>query len=168
MVHDGKAGDSRTLKKRCPKAIRDCVFVALRVNSNQAAMSRSIEAARKPSCTEIAGMVVLISGLCLALVFILLAFDDKDLQANKLEVQKSVEEMKTNLVAARVPDNQVAGLLRIHKNARANEVGNQHFIVVSFLFLSCLIVASFGFSLMLFGKLRASAAASRASTGGGS
>lgn len=63
--------------------------------------------------------------------------------------------MKGKLVAANVADDQIPGLLRVYRSALAEHLAQQHLVIVGALVLFSLLVASFGFSLMLLGKLRA-------------
>jgi len=123
-------------------AVKECV------------MSRSLKAVRKLSLMEIVGMLLLVVGLCFAVGIVGVAFDDQRAKDEKPKIQQSVEDMKAKLTAAKISDDQVAGLLLVHKSALVTAAVHQHFIITSFLVLLSLLVASFGFTLMLLGKLR--------------
>ena len=79
--------------------------------------------------------------------------DKKSADDVKPKIQMSVAEMKRRLISAKVPDDQIVGLLRVHKSALVAESAHEHFIVSSFLILFSLVVASFGFTVVLLGKL---------------
>ena len=67
--------------------------------------------------------------------------------------------MRSKLTAAKVPDDQIVGLLRIHKSALVAEAAHENLAITSVLFLLSLVIALFGFVLGLWSKMRALVAA---------
>ena len=118
-------------------------------------MASFFKAMRKLPLLEFVGMLLLGAGFSFAIGFVGIAFDDQRAKDEKPRIQQSVEEMKAKLTAVKIPDDQLAGLLKVHKSALVTEAVHMHLITSSFLILFSLLVASFGFSLILLGKLRA-------------
>ena len=112
--------------------------------------------AKRLSFLELVGMLLLGLGLCFAIACIGVAFNDKQAKVAKPYIQQSVEEMRGKLIEANVPDDQIAGLLQIHRNALVVSAVHEHFFISYFLVLLSLLVASFGLTLLLFEKVRTS------------
>jgi hypothetical protein len=104
---------------------------------------------------EAIGYLLCWLGFCFALLFVVVCCSEKRLAKEKHEFVIGVAEMKTALIAAKVPEEQIPGLLRVHKSALANHIAHMHFIVLSFFVLLSLWVALLGLVLQLWGKLRA-------------
>src|SRR5437899_8118304 len=104
---------------------------------------------------ELAGMFVCGAGLCFALAFTGLSYSEERLAKEKQQLTAKMSEMKTALAAAKIPEEQIPGLLRVHKAALVSDSIHEHFIILSFFFLLSLLVASLGLTLLLWAKLRA-------------
>ena len=118
-------------------------------------MTRFTRAVGKLPFMEIVGIFFAGVGVCFAIAVVGVAFDDNRASDEKPKIQQSVEEMKQKLIAAKVPEEQISGLLLVHKGALVTTAVHQHFIITSFLVLLSLLVALLGFTLILLGKLRA-------------
>jgi hypothetical protein len=104
---------------------------------------------------EIFGILLCGVGLCFTITFVGLGWSDEQLAKEKQEVVTKMDEMKIALTAAKVPAEQISGLLRIHKAALVAEATHTHFILLSFFILLSLFVSSVGMTVFLWGKLRA-------------
>jgi len=62
--------------------------------------------------------------------------------------------MKTALTIAKISDDQMVGLLNVYRRNFSHHLGQQEFMVVSALILSSSVVSSFGFSTVLWGRLK--------------
>ena len=109
---------------------------------------------RRLPLLEIAGIAMCGLGICFAVACVGLGLDSQRAKGEKTRIEQSVEEMNKKLRGAKIPDDQIAGLLQIHKRTLAVEAVQEGFIITTFLLLLSLVVASFGFSLVLLGKLR--------------
>jgi len=102
------------------------------------------------------------TGLCFAIIFTGMIFSDEDsIAKEKRAVATKVEEMKSALTTAKVPAEQIPGLLRIHKSALAVETTHEHFILLSFFILSSLWLTSIGWIVVLSARLRTLAQAQK-------
>ena len=102
------------------------------------------------------GILLCATGLCFAIIFAGMIFSDEDsIAKEKREVATKMEEMKSALTAAKVPAEQIPGLLRIHKSALAVEAAHEHFILLSFFILSSLLVSVIGWTVVLSARIRA-------------
>lgn len=104
---------------------------------------------------EILGVALCGVGLCFALAFIGVSYSEERMAKEKLELMANMDEMKSALTAAKIPEEQIPGLLRIHKRALVSETTLMHFIILSFFVLLGLLVASVGLTIVLWAKLRA-------------
>ena len=107
---------------------------------------------------EFIGISFCILGLCAAITFVAAVFSPEQLTKDRQQVLAQVDEMKQALVAAKVPEEQIPGLLRVHKAALANTIGCEDFIVLYFLVSLSLWVSSLGLIIALWAKLRVLAA----------
>ncbi len=110
---------------------------------------------QRPTWLHLLGLFLCGMGVCFALTFVALGFSHEEVAKQKHRLLAQVDEMKSALTAARVPDDQIAGLLRVHKAALVTEATHEHFIILSFFVLLSLLVASVGLIVMLWAKLRA-------------
>jgi len=119
-------------------------------------MTRTNISRLKGCLLEMFGILLCGTGLCFAIIFAVMIFSDEDTIAKeKREVATKMEEMKSALTAAKVPIEQIPGLLRIHKSALIVEKTHEHFILLSFFILSSLWLASTGWTVVLWARLRA-------------
>jgi hypothetical protein len=95
------------------------------------------------------------AGICFAVAWGGKLFSKQEIEQEKRDALLQLENVKSNLVAARIPDGQIAGLMTIQKRAIVGEAVAQRFAILSTLALLSLIVASFGFSVVLWSRLRA-------------
>jgi protein-S-isoprenylcysteine O-methyltransferase Ste14 len=72
----------------------------------------------------------------------------------KLQVSAQVNEMQRTLTDAKIPAEQIPGLIRIHKSAVANSVAHLDLVVVSFMIFVGLLTTSFGLIITLWARLR--------------
>jgi hypothetical protein len=110
---------------------------------------------RKWPVLEIFGILLCGVGLCFAITFVGLGWSDEQLAKEKQQVATKLDEMKSTLTAAKIPAEQISGLLRVHKAALVAEATHTHFILLSFFILLSLLVSSVGLTVFLWGKLRA-------------
>ena len=108
----------------------------------------------KKSGWEIAGIFLCGVGVSFALTFVGLGFSEEILTNQKHRVAESVKEMKSALATAKVPDDQITGLIRIHKAALASQAAQEHFLALAFFILLSLLVAAFGFTVILWARFR--------------
>lgn len=104
------------------------------------------------------GILLCGAGLCLALGSVGASCSQEMLLHEKQQLLGQLDEMKNVLVAAKVPDEQIGGLLHVHKAALVSEAAHEHFIVLSFFILLGLSVSSVGLTVVLWAKLRTLAA----------
>jgi hypothetical protein len=110
---------------------------------------------RKWPVLEIVGIALCGIGLWLALAFVGVSYSEKQIAKEKQEVLARMDEMKGALTAAKIPEEQIPGLLRVHKSALVSETTQRHFIILSFFVLLSLLIASTGLTIVLWAKLRA-------------
>ena len=110
---------------------------------------------RKWLIVEVLGICVFGIGLCFALASIGVHYSEERLAKEKRQVATKMDEMRGALTTAKVPAEQIPGLLRVHKAALVRETTNEHFIILSFLILLSLLVSSVGVIVTLWAKLRA-------------
>lgn len=110
---------------------------------------------KKYPVLEMFGLLLCGVGLCFALAFVGVCFSDEHIAKDKQQVATKMDEMRSTLTAAKIPAEQISGLLRVHKEAVATEVAQEDFILMSFFVSLSLLVSSVGLTLMLFAKLRA-------------
>jgi hypothetical protein len=104
---------------------------------------------------EIFGILLCGVGLCFAIMFVGVGYSDEQLAKEKQQVVTKMDEMKSALIAAKIPTEQIPGLLRVHKAALVAESTHTHFILLSFFILLSLLGSSIGLTVFLWGKLRA-------------
>lgn len=109
---------------------------------------------RKWPILEMFGIFLCGGGLCIALASVGVSYSQEMMTREKQQLLGQVDEMKAALVAAKVPDDQISGLLRIHKATLVNEASHEHFIILSFFVLLGLLLSSVGLTVMLWAKLR--------------
>ena len=109
---------------------------------------------QKWAILELLGVLLCGVGLCFALAFIGANYSEERIAKEKQQVVVKMDEMKSALTAAKIPPEQIPGLLQIHKAALVSEVTHEHFIILSFFVLLSLLVASIGLTVILWAKLR--------------
>jgi hypothetical protein len=117
---------------------------------------------RKSRALELLGLVLLGLGLCFTVASVGIGFSNEVILQDKERILRETHEMKTALVASKVPEDQIPGLLRVHKDLLAGQTAQQDLMIMSCMALSGLIVASFGSSLMLFSRLKSLAQGAQA------
>jgi hypothetical protein len=117
-------------------------------------MSKLTQSIRILFSMEVIGLLILGIGLSFACASIGLAFDDERAKAKKPEIDEQVQEMRLKLVAANVGEDQMDGLLSVHRSALIANAVLLHLGISAFLFLFSLLVSLFGSSLVLFAKLK--------------
>ncbi len=110
---------------------------------------------RRPPFLELLGFLLLGMGFCFAVAWGGKCFSKQEIEQEKAEAVRELENVKSNLIAAKIPEDQIAGLLRIQKRAIVGETTVRRFAILSSLSLFSLMVASFGFSIVLWSRLRA-------------
>jgi len=103
---------------------------------------------------QLFGVFLCGSGLCFALAFVGLGFSHEEVTKQRHRLLAQMDEMKNALVAAKVPEEQIPGLLSVHKSAVVTEAVHEHFIILSFFGLLSLLVSSLGLTVVLWAKLR--------------
>lgn len=116
---------------------------------------------RKWPVLEMFGIFLGGVGLCFAVIFVGLGCSDEQLAKEKQQVATKMDEMKSALTAAKIPAEQIPGLLRVHKAALVAEAAHEHFILLSFFILLSLLVSSVGWAVFLWARLRAFTRAER-------
>jgi hypothetical protein len=104
---------------------------------------------------EIFGILLCGVGLCFALAFVGVRFSDEHIVKDKQQVATKMDEMRSAMTAAKIPADQISGLLSVHKAAIVTEVAQEDFILMSFFVSLSLLVSSVGLTLILYAKLRA-------------
>ena len=92
--------------------------------------------------------------LCFALAFVAVNYSEERLAKEKQQLTAKMDEMKSALTVAKVPTEQIPGLLFIHKAALVSETTNEHYLILSFFILLSLLVSSVGLIIALWAKLR--------------
>jgi hypothetical protein len=118
-------------------------------------MTQAIKQPRKWLLVQLLGMFLSGVGLCFALAFVGVHYSEERLAKEKQQVATKMDEMRGALTAAKVPAEQIPGLLRVHKAALVRETTSEHFIILSFFILLSLLVSSMGLIVTLWAKLRA-------------
>jgi hypothetical protein len=119
---------------------------------------------RRPPLLELFGVVLCGAGICFAVAWGGKLFSKQEVDQEKREAMLEVENVRSNLVAAKIPEDQIAGLMRVQKRTIVGEAVGQRFAILSTLSLLSLIVASFGFSVVLWSRLRTLKREQRAET----
>jgi len=104
---------------------------------------------------ELSGALLLCAGFSFAVAGIGIASSERFVERDRERLAQELDGMKTKLVAAKVADDQIVGLLRVYRSAVVQQLAQQHLLIVGALILFSLLAASFGFSIMLWSKLRA-------------
>jgi hypothetical protein len=118
-------------------------------------MKQTASQRQKWPILEMAGIILCGLGLCFALAFVGVSYSEERITKEKQELMAKMDEMKTALTAAKIPEDQIPGLLRVHKSALVSETTHMHFIILSFFVLLSLLLASVGLTIVLWAKLRA-------------
>jgi hypothetical protein len=109
---------------------------------------------RKWPILELVGVAICGMGLCFALGFVGVSYSEDRVAKEKQELLARMDEMKIALAAAKIPEEQIPGLLCVHKSALVSETTHMHFIILSFFVLLSLLIASVGLTIVLWAKLR--------------
>ena len=117
-------------------------------------MTQTIKQPRKWQLVQFLGILLSGMGLCFALAFVAVNYSEERLAKEKQQLTAKMDEMKSALATAKVPPEQIPGLLRIHKAAVVSESTNEHFIILSFFILLSLLLSSVGLIVVLWAKLR--------------
>ena len=104
---------------------------------------------------ELVGITLCGLGFCFALTFVSVSYSEKRVAKEKQELMAKMDEMRSALTAAKIPEEQMLGLLRVHKSALVSETTHMHFIILSFFVLLSLLLGSVGLTIVLWAKLRA-------------
>jgi hypothetical protein len=110
---------------------------------------------------ELVGISLCGIGLVFALAVISVSFSEERVVKEKQQLMAKMDEMKRALTAAKAPEEQIPGLLRIHKAALVSNASHKHFIIPSVLVLLSLLAASVGLTLVVWAKFRAFAQAEK-------
>lgn len=116
---------------------------------------------RKWPLLELLGISIAGVGVCFAISFIGIGYSQERTAKEKGQLMASMDQMKRILVEAKTPEEQIPGLLRIHKAALVSEANQKYFILLSFLVLLSLLVASIGVIIVLWAKIRSIAQVER-------
>jgi len=119
------------------------------------AMTQASTSRRKYPVLGMFGILLCGIGLSFAIIYAGMVCSDEQLAKEKQQVSTKMDEMKSALIAAKVPAEQIPGLPRIHKAALAVEAAHEHFILLSFFILLSLLVSSVGLTVVLWARLRA-------------
>ena len=109
---------------------------------------------RRVPILELVGMLLYGVGICFAVASISLAFSKENTLNDKLRVRQKVDETKRKLIAAKTPEDQIPGLLRVDKDSVAGQTIHENLMILSFMVLISLLVACFGVSLTLWSRVR--------------
>jgi amino acid transporter len=112
------------------------------------------------------GAFLIWAGLSFAVAGVSIAASERFIERDRVRLAQELDGMKSKLVAAKVAENQMEGLLRVYRSAVVQQLTQQHLMIVASLVLFSLLVASFGFSLTLLGKLKALSYGEKTPTGG--
>ena len=118
-------------------------------------MNRISDLGQSRSWLETLGIVLCGVGLVMAFSFAGIFRSEEVLARDKQEVLAKRDEMKSALTTAKVPADQIPGLMRVHESALVGRATDEDFIIFSFLILSSLLVASVGWTLILWARVRA-------------
>jgi len=118
---------------------------------------RGMMALRRVLKFELLGVVLLGLGLCFAVASVGIGFSNEVILQDKERILRESHEMKSALIAAKVPEEQIPGLLRVHKDLLAGQTAQQDLMTTYSMALLGLIVACFGSSIVLFSRLKTSA-----------
>jgi hypothetical protein len=117
-------------------------------------MTQPSTSRRKRSVLELLGILLCCIGLCLTITFVGIGFSGEQLAKEKEQVDTEMAEMKSALAAAKIPAEQIPGLLRVHKAALVTKTSHEQLFLVSFFVLLSLLMSSAGLTFFLWGKLR--------------
>ncbi len=117
-------------------------------------MIRASSSHLKRTWLEVFGVFLCGMGLCLAFAFVGVGISHEQVNKDKQRVLAQMDEMKSALIVAKVPEEQIPGLLRVHKAALVTEAAHEHFIILSFCVLLSLLVSSVGLVVILWARLR--------------
>ena len=95
-------------------------------------MTKASTTRRKWPALELFGILLAGTGLCFAIAFVGIGFSEEQLVKDKRQAALKLDEMRNALTAAKIPEEQITGLLRVHKAALAVSTSHEHFIVLSF------------------------------------
>jgi hypothetical protein len=109
---------------------------------------------RKQSALKLFGILLCILGLLLTAEFVGIGFSDMPRATAKEQVDTEMAEMKSALTAAKIPAEQIPGLLRVHKAALVTKTSHEQLFLLSFFVLLSLLMSSAGLTFFLWGKLR--------------
>jgi hypothetical protein len=118
-------------------------------------MTQNIRQPWKWHVLHLAGICLAGLGICFAVALVANSYSEQRLAKEKQQLVTGMDEMKSALATAKVPSEQMPGLLRIHRTALLREVNNEHFIILSFSVLLSLLVSSVGLTLALSANFRA-------------
>jgi hypothetical protein len=110
---------------------------------------------QKRTALEVFGVLLCGMGLCFAVGIVGVSYSQEEVVKEKHQLLTQIHEMKSALAVAKVPEEQIPGLLRVHKAALVSEATHEHFIILSFFVLLSLLVSSVGLIVMLWAKLQA-------------
>ena len=111
---------------------------------------------------DIFGVLLAGGGLACAVISVGIAFSKERLAEDAMQIDRKINEMKIALTTAKIPAEQIPGLLRVHRAAVVSDASLTHFFIVSFMFLLSLVAALVGLIIILWGKLCASTKVARA------
>jgi hypothetical protein len=117
-------------------------------------MNRIRSIFRKLPPLEILGLLFVWLGISFAIAFPAVGFSEDHLAKDKQQIAAKMDEMKNALSAAKIPDEQIIGLLKVYKVVTAEDVGHEDFILMSFSILLSLLTALFGWVIVLRARLR--------------
>src|SRR5437773_1220286 len=118
-------------------------------------MTHASSTRRRLPLLELLGVLLIGAGFCFAVAWGGKCFSKQEIEQEKSEAVLELENVKSNLLASKIPEDQIAGLLRLQKRAIVGETTVRRFAILSSLALFSLTVASFGFSIVLWSRLRA-------------
>jgi len=117
-------------------------------------MPASTKYNRNSAILHACGVVLCGIGISFAIVLIVFSRSEEILQKERSVVAESIDEMRLDLEALEVPQEQVAALLRIHSAAESDAAANRHYLVIGLFVFSFIVVALVGFNMVLWGRLR--------------
>ena len=109
---------------------------------------------RRFPLVELCGWLCVWAAFAFAIAGVSFAFSEKIANHSKASLEREMEDMKTALTIAKISDDQMVGLLNVYRRNFSHHLGQQEFMVVSVLILSSSVVSSFGFSTVLWGRLK--------------
>lgn len=92
-------------------------------------------------------------GLVFAMISVLVHYSDECIQKTKNQLAADFNEVENKLVLEQVPEKSLKGLLYVYGKVGRDNAVLMHFYPLTVFITVSLLIASVGFSLLLYGKL---------------